>query len=152
MKVITHILFATDFSEASGDAFAYARELAQVLHAKLTVLHVVSFPMDLRDFYVPHISFEEIDQEIEEQARKKMAVFSATWQSLVPDMATAVVTGQASEEIVKKALEDKVDMIVMGTHGRRGFDHFIFGSTAEKVVKGAPCPVLTVRPIVSHLS
>lgn len=148
MKAITHILFATDFSDASSDAFAYARELAQVLHAKLTVLHVVSFPMDLRDFYVPHISFEEIDREIEEQARKKMAVFSTTWQSLVPDMATAVVTGQAHEEIVKKALEDKVDLIVMGTHGRRGFDHFIFGSTAEKVVKNATCPVLTVRPTV----
>ncbi len=150
MKAFTHILFATDFSEASGDAFAYARELAQVLQAKLTVLHVVHVPMDLRDFYVPHLSFEELDREIEEQARKKMAAFSATWQSLLPGMTTAVVTGQPHEELVKKALDEQVDLIVMGTHGRRGFDHFIFGSTAEKVVKSAPCPVLTVRPTIKR--
>lgn len=146
MQPIDTILFATDFSEASEEAFAYARKLSQCLNAQIVVLHVVTQPVDLRNFYVPDVSFDEIDREIEAAANRKMAEFYQQWHEQLDNLETAVVTGIPHEEILKKAAEIKAAMIVMGTHGRRGFDHFIFGSTAEKVVKTAPCPVLTVRP------
>lgn len=146
MRTIDTLLFATDFSEASDEAFAYTRQLSERLDATIFVLHVVTHPVDLRDFYVPHISFEEIDREIEAGAERKMAEFCQLWQGQLKGFDSAVVTGLPHEEILKKAAEIRASMIVMGTHGRRGFDHFIFGSTAEKVVKTAPCPVLTVRP------
>lgn len=146
MQLIDTILFATDFSEASEEAFAYARKLSQCLNARIVVLHVVTQPVDLRNFYVPDVSFDEIDREIEAAANRKMAKLYQQWHEQLPDLETAVVTGIPHEEILEKAAEVKAAMIVMGTHGRRGFDHFIFGSTAEKIVKTAPCPVLTVRP------
>ncbi|MCE1224981.1 MAG: universal stress protein [Geobacteraceae bacterium] len=146
MQPIDTILFATDFSEASEEAFASARKLSQCLNARIVVLHVVTQPVDLRNFYVPDVSFDEIDREIEAAANRKMAEFHQQWHEQLHDLETAVVTGIPHEEILNKAAEVKATMIVMGTHGRRGFDHFIFGSTAEKVVKTAPCPVLTVRP------
>ncbi|QOX78107.1 universal stress protein [Trichlorobacter lovleyi] len=146
MQPIDTILFATDFSEASDEAFAYARQLSQCLNARIVVMHVVTQPVDLRNFYVPDVSFDEIDREIEAAANRKMDAFCHQWHGQLHDLESEVVTGLPHEEIIKKAAGIKAAMIVMGTHGRRGFDHFIFGSTAEKVVKTAPCPVLTVRP------
>lgn len=146
MQPIDTILFATDFSEASEEAFANAQKLSQCLNARIVVLHVVTQPVDLRNFYVPDVSFDEIDREIEAAANRKMSEFYQQWHEQLNGLETAVVTGMPHEEILKKAAEIKATMIVMGTHGRKGFDHFIFGSTAEKVVKTAPCPVLTVRP------
>ena len=146
MQPITTILFATDFSEVSDHAFAYAATFAARLKARLVVLHVVAHQTDLRDYYVPHISFEDLDREIEAGAQKRMDDYARQWSQEFPDLTTSVVTGIPAEEILAKAEAVKASLIIMGTHGRRGFDHFIFGSTAEKVVKTASCPVLTVRP------
>ncbi|KAB0663409.1 universal stress protein [Oryzomonas japonica] len=146
MKNIDTILFATDFSGISDYAFDYAASLAAVCDARLVIVHVVTHQVDLRDFYVPHISFDEIDKEVEAGAQKRMVEFCEKRMGPFPGTKSFVVTGIPHEEIFKKAVEEKASLIVMGTHGRQGVEHFIFGSTAERVVKTAPCPVLTVRP------
>ena len=146
MKDIKTILFALDFSEVSEYAFSYAATFAKTFRADLAVIHVVPQQTDLRDFYVPYMSFDEIDKQVEEGANKMMTDFCAKHKDEFPDMKSFVVTGTPHEKIVDKAFEQNVSMIIMGTHGRQGFEHFIFGSTAEGVVKNAPCPVLTVRP------
>lgn len=145
MKQIATILFANDFSESSGNAFDYAMELAQKFSARLVIIHVINEPVDLRGFYVPHISFDNLEKEITEGAEKMMDRFCADKLQGFPNYEKAVVSGIPYEEIVRKAEETNADLIVMGTHGRKGLDHMLFGSTAERVVRGARCPVLTVR-------
>ena len=146
MKNIDTILFATDFSEVSDYAFAYASSFASTFNARMVIVHVVTHQVDLRNFYVPEMSFDEIDKEVEAGANKMMADFCKKWIEQLPDATSFVMTGIPHEEILQKAAEEKASLIVMGTHGRQGVDHFIFGSTAERVVKMALCPVLTVRP------
>ena len=145
MKPFEKILTAIDFSESSDFAFDYALTLARQFQAELTVMHVINEPVDLRGFYVPHISFEQLEKEIEEGAEKMMEKFCQTRMGDFTRYTTAVVAGIPYEEILRKAAETGASLIVLGTHGRTGIDHLIFGSTAERVVRSATCPVLTIR-------
>ena len=139
------LLFATDFSESSDYAFTYALALAKQFDSQLGLIHVINEPVDLRGFYVPHISFDKLEEEIEQGARKVMEKFCRTHLADYEKHDCYVVPGIPYEEIIKKAEEIGADLIVMGTHGRTGFDHVLFGSTAEKVVRKSPVPVMTIR-------
>jgi nucleotide-binding universal stress UspA family protein len=139
------ILFATDFSESSDHAFQYALSLARKFESRLGIIHVISEPVDLRGFYVPHISFDKLEEEIEEGARKMMEKFCATHVQGYDRFESFVVPGIPYDEIIKKAVEISADLIVVGTHGRTGLDHVLFGSTAEKVVRKSEIPVMTIR-------
>ena len=145
MKEFKTILFANDFAETSDEVFDYALSLARKYGARLLIVHVINEPVDLRGFYVPHISFENLEKEIIEGAEKMMDKFCRTKIKDFPDYESMILSGIPYEEIIKKAEEARASLIVMGTHGRRGLDHMLFGSTAERVVRGAGCPVLTVR-------
>jgi len=146
MKPIDKILFATDFSATSEHAFDYAFTLAKKFNARLIVMHVINEPVDLRGFYVPHISFEKLEQEIANGAEKMMQKFCRTKIKEFENYECCIVAGIPYEEILKKADQEKVALVVLGTHGRSGIDHLLFGSTAERVVRKALCPVMTVRP------
>ncbi len=145
MKEFKTILYATDFSESSDYAFQYAFSLSKKFSARLVVVHVINEPVDLRGFYVPHISFEKLEEEIEEGAQKMMEKFCRTHIKDYDNYETFIVPGIPYDEIIKKATETSADLIVMGTHGRTGLDHVLFGSTAEKVVRKSPVPVMTIR-------
>src|SRR5512133_1988517 len=145
MKPFDKILIAIDFSENSEHAFEYAMTLAKQFQAELTILHVINEPVDLRGFYVPHISFEQLEKEIEEGAQKMMEQFCQARMGDFTNYQTAIVTGLPNEEIIRNAADTGASLIVLGTHGRTGLDHIIFGSTAERVVRSAACPVLTIR-------
>ena len=145
MRTFDKILFATDFSESSEHAFEYALSLAQQFKSRLTILHVINEPVDLRGFYVPHVSFENLEKEIEEGAQQMMTKFCATHIKDFANYETLIVTGIPYEEILKLAEKNQVSFIVLGTQGRSGIDHLLFGSTAERVVRKALCPVVTVR-------
>lgn len=145
MKPFDKILTAVDFSESSDFAFEYALTLAKQFQSELTILHVINEPVDLRGFYVPHISFEQLEKEIEEGAGKMMEKFCQSRMADFTNFKTEIVTGIPYEEITKKAADVSASLIVLGTHGRTGLDHIIFGSTAERVVRSSSCPVLTIR-------
>jgi nucleotide-binding universal stress UspA family protein len=150
MRELPVILFATDFSEISEYAFDYASTLAKKFDSKLIVMHVINEPVDLRGFYVPHISFDSLEKEIEEAAEKMMKKFCAGRLVDLDDTETVIVSGIPYEQILKKADDEDASLIVLGTHGRAGLDHFLFGSTAERVVRRSRCPVMTIRPPVSE--
>jgi nucleotide-binding universal stress UspA family protein len=139
------ILFATDFSESSDHAFRYALSMAKRFNARLVIIHVINEPVDLRGFYVPHISFDKLEEEIEEGAQKMMEKFCRTYIRDYDNYESFIVPGIPYEEVIKKGLESHADLIVMATHGRTGLDHVLFGSTAEKVVRKSPIPVMTIR-------
>lgn len=145
MKSIKTILFATDFSESSDYAYQYADSLAKQYNARLILVHVINEPVDLRGFYVPHISFDKLEEEIEQGARKMMEKFCRTNIRDFENYETCILPGIPYDEIIKKGVESSADLIVMATHGRTGLDHVLFGSTAEKVVRKSPVPVLTIR-------
>ena len=150
MKPFNKILTAIDFSENSDYAFDYALTLAKQFDSQLMILHVINEPVDLRGFYVPHISFEQLEKEIEEGAEKMMAQFCSSKMGDFTNFTTSIVTGIPYEEIIRSAQEAAASLIVLGTHGRTGLDHLIFGSTAERVIRGASCPVLTIRLPAEH--
>jgi len=143
--VFKTILFATDFSEGSDFAFKAALSMAGKYDSKLIVIHVINEPVDLRGFYVPHISFDKLEEEIEQGAEKLMEKFCRTHMQDFNNFETYVLPGIPYDEIIKKAESLNTDLIVMGTHGRTGLDHVLFGSTAEKVVRKSPIPVMTIR-------
>jgi len=145
MEKFDKILFALDFSENSEHAFDYAYAMAKKFNARLIIIHVIQEPVDLSGFYVPHISFEKLEKEIEEGAEKMMEKFCRTMISDFTNYETGIVSGIPYEEIIRKAEKENVSLIVMGTQGRKGLDHLLFGSTAERVVRNAKCPVMTVR-------
>lgn len=145
MKDFKTILFATDFSENSDHAFQYALSLAKKFNARLAVVHVINEPVDLRGFYVPHISFDKLEEEIEEGAQKMMEKFCRTHIRDYDNYETYILPGLPFDEIIKHAGVLAADLVVMGTHGRTGLDHMLFGSTAEKVVRKSPVPVMTIR-------
>jgi len=145
MKQINSILFATDFSENSDQAFDYAYTLANQFNARLVIMHVINEPVDLRGFYVPHVSFETLEKEIREGAEKMMETFCRTRIKNYTNYETLISAGVPYEEILRQAEEKGISLIVLGTQGRSGIDHFLFGSTAERVVRKAKCPVMTVR-------
>ena len=145
MKAFKTILFATDFSESSDHAFRYAYSLAECFEARLVILHVINEPVDLRGFYVPHISFDKLEEEIEQGARKLMDQFERKYLADFSNFVSIVSPGIPYDEIIKRAESENAELIVMGTHGRTGLDHVLFGSTAEKVVRKSPVPVMTIR-------
>ncbi len=145
MKDFKTILFASDFSQSSDYAFQYALSLAKKYAARLVIIHVINEPVDLRGFYVPHISFEKLEVEIEEGAKKMMEKFCRNQIKDYDNYESFIVPGIPYDEIIKKAQEESADLILMGTHGRTGLDHVLFGSTAEKVVRKSPVPVMTIR-------
>jgi nucleotide-binding universal stress UspA family protein len=150
MKDFSTILFATDFSETSEYAFDYACTLAKKFNSKLIVMHVINEPVDLRGFYVPHISFDSLEKEIEDSAEKMMKKFCSGRLGDLTSSETAIVAGIPYDEIIEMADKESVSLIVLGTHGRAGLDHLLFGSTAERVVRRSRCPVMTIRPPVSE--
>ena len=145
MEKFNKILFALDFSENSEHAFDYAFSLARNYNARLVLIHVIQEPVDLSGFYVPHISFDKLEKEIEEGAEKMIKKFCDNMLRDYTNYETAIVAGIPYQEILKKAEDENVSLIVMGTQGRKGIDHLLFGSTAERVVRNAKCPVMTVR-------
>ncbi len=145
MEKFSTVLVAVDFSDSSDNAFQMALMMAKSFSARLLVLHVINEPVDMRGFYVPHISFEQLEKEIEEGAEKMMESFCRDHLSDFQNYESLIVSGLPYEEIIGQASEKGADLIVIGTHGRTGLDHVLFGSTAEKVVRKSKIPVLTVR-------
>jgi len=119
--------------------------LARSFGAGLTVLHVANDPLDIPCSHIPHPLPEHLREELVHQAEHALqGVVRRTLGSL-PGVAAVVVAGRPSRQIVQDAREHAVDLTVMGAQGRSGLDHLIMGSTAERVVRRAPCPVISMR-------
>ena len=145
MIVLKQILVATDFSESAAVALAYGRDLARTFNARLHVLNAVE---DVMLRYSPEVGFvtpdlqknleaastRDLEKLITEDDRRTLAI--------VPVVKTAV---SIPAEIVDYAKANAIDLIITGTHGRGAVKHFLMGSVAERVVRTAVCPVLTVH-------
>jgi len=142
---IEKILFPTDFSEGSDHAIPYAVDFSRHYNAKLYIVHIIYDSTKATYSHIPHISSDQIVDDITAWARNEIDTRCIEQIRGLSKVEKLVLNGVPYEEIVKFAEDKKIDIIVMGTYGRTGLDKLIFGSTAERVVRKAPCPVLTVR-------
>ena len=144
MKQFNNILFATDFSEASGPAADYAITLAKLTGAQLHILHVINELDEHQRVMIPREAFLVLEKEIEVQTVRELDRFCKGPAAGISTTTHAVV-GAAFQKILETAGKVNADLIVMGTHGRTGMEQVIVGSTAERVVRRSKIPVLTVR-------
>ena len=144
---LDRILVPVDFSTHSEKAIRYAATLANKFGARLSLLHVVEDPFVTgawqAEVFVPNIP--ELLNDLIKAAKTQMAERKRYLAAHGFVVETVVITGRPATAIVEEALTGRFDLIVMGTHGRTGLSHAVFGSVAERVVQKAPCPVLTVR-------
>jgi nucleotide-binding universal stress UspA family protein len=147
MGKITHILVPTDFSPPSDAALAWARDLAQEYGARVSLLHVVTDPravgMWTPEVYVP--ASAGIQERLLREARERLERALPSDERSRFAVTSDVRLGNVAETILEIAREQKVDLIVMGTHGRHGLAHLILGSVAARVLRDATCPVLTTH-------
>jgi nucleotide-binding universal stress UspA family protein len=147
MITLKNILVATDFSEPSDAALKYGRALAQNFKATLHVVHVVGNVSSIvygAEAYAA--SIPEMQQEVEDAARKQLDDLLVDNDThALPTRRVLVTSNAPAVAIVDYAGRERIDLIITGTHGRGGVAHLLMGSVAERVVRTAPCPVLTVR-------
>ena len=147
MIAMKNVLVATDFGEAADTALAYGRELARKFNATLHVLHVAenvyitAFGAETYASFAP-----DLQRDIEESANRRLKDLTLDNDTGAPKTVAAVMTsGSPAFAIIDYANDHEIDLIVMGTHGSGTLGHFLMGSVAERVVRLAGCPVLTVR-------
>ncbi len=146
MIKLARILVPTDFSDSARHALSYGMSFALEYEAELVLLHVVEtvaapYASDL--FPVP---MAEVFEEMSSYAREELDKLAAEARGRGVRVRSLVAQGKPSVEIIRAAREENADMIVLGTHGKGVLDQALFGSTTERVVRKAPCPVLSVRP------
>jgi nucleotide-binding universal stress UspA family protein len=137
------ILVPTDFSEASNSAYKYALRFGQQFDAELHIVHVSEPILSPQLAGLPPMpTFSEEERSL---AENNLRVWADSMERVGVKTETMLRTGLAAHEIVEAAKEIDADLIVIATHGYTGWKHFCIGSTAERVVRAAPCPVLVVR-------
>lgn len=146
MIALKNVLVATDFSDASTTALDYGRHLARSFGASLHVIHVVENVMARFAADAYPVVLPDLQKDVEEAGQKKLLDTlqeeDFTQLHAVPVVRTSAAPASA---IVEYAKEAKADLVIVGTHGRGGVAHLLMGSVAERVVRTASCPVLTVR-------
>ena len=143
MEKIKKILAPTDFSELSVAGVRSALNLARAVGAKVTVYHVID-PYELMHYDRPRA----LDHALETSEAELGHFLEDHFSDLLPlvEVRRKVEMGAPDANIVEEARKDGADLIVISTHGRTGLSHLLIGSVTEKVIRHAPCPVLTIRP------
>jgi nucleotide-binding universal stress UspA family protein len=137
---IQHILVPMDFSPSAEQALEQAVALARQFQARITLLHAIHLPVSTEVGLTAYLS------EMEVSAQRGMETYQKRVADAGVQVESLVLVGIPFRQIIETAADKDVDLIVMGTHGRTGVQHWILGSVAERVARLAPCPVLVARP------
>ncbi|MEG8947155.1 universal stress protein [Rosettibacter firmus] len=145
MSMINKILIPIDFSDYSKNALKYAVEFAKHFNSQLYLIYVIEPVIYPADFSMGQVAIPSIDTDIKTRAEEELKNLAKTLIDPSLTVETIIKTGKPFVEINETAKEKDIDLIIIATHGHTGVEHLLFGSTAEKVVRKAPCPVLTLR-------
>jgi len=146
MVEIKTILVPVDFSEVAPVLAKWAKGFAKQLNAKVILTYVLEDLSTYEGIFVDLKTLTELENTLYEGAKKSMEDFLKEHFSDFPDVEPVLEKGDVVETILRVAQEKGADMIVIGTHGRKGLDRILFGSVAEGVVKNSPIPVVTLNP------
>lgn len=141
-----NILVPIDFDETSDHALKTAIDLAQSVRASITVLHTVEIPPSAYAYFGAALPPPDMLSALEAAARKSLDQKLETARATLPSAKSIVTTGVPWRQIIAGIEEVEADLVIMGTHARRGVEHLLLGSVAEKVVRMSSVPVLTVPP------
>ena len=141
---IKKILVPIDFSDYSKNALKYATSFAQMFTAKMFLIYVVEPVIYPADFSMGQVALPSMDIDMNTRAKEELDNL-AKKEITGLEVECLIKTGKPFVEIIDTASEENIDLIIIATHGHTGVEHILFGSTAEKVVRKAPCPVLTLR-------
>ena len=150
MQSVKSVLTPIDFSHNADTILKSAIFVAKTFQAELHIVFVVQNFEDYSGFFVPPVHLPNLEEELYASAQQQMDAFIADHKHLCEEagigFVSKVLAGDVGEEVVKYAAGKGIQLIVMGTHGYKGLERIMFGSVAEKIVKTAPCPVLTLNP------
>jgi nucleotide-binding universal stress UspA family protein len=146
VKGFSKILFPVDLSDISIRIVPYVHAMAEKFDAEVHLLFVAQMLEEFSDLYIPDPAVRKFEAEILEGAEKRLADFGRACFQDCRSYTTKVTLGNVAEEILAYVDAQGIDLVVLGTHGRKGLDRLLFGSVAEKVVKMSPVPVLSVNP------
>ncbi|MGP8051257.1 MAG: universal stress protein [Desulfobaccales bacterium] len=146
MKAIEKILFPIDFAETYDTLLPWVSTFVDKFDAALYVVFVTQDLSSFSSFHVPHGNIESFQEEAVAAANRKMAATVKEHFGKFHKLESRVLTGDPAAKIMELAKKEKIDLIIMGAHGRKGLERVFFGSVADEVVTGAPCPVLTIHP------
>jgi nucleotide-binding universal stress UspA family protein len=153
MVALRNILVATDFSECSNAAVGQGCMLAAKFGATIHLLHVVTEPLhEIWACYASGAEFLDTVERLQDEARTRLEEMVSPWDRRSGCVVIHTAWGDPSDQILKVAREHGIELIVCGTRGRRGQEHVMLGSVAERVVWLAPCPVLTVHAVKEKLT
>ncbi|HRI47096.1 MAG: universal stress protein [Ignavibacteriaceae bacterium] len=142
---INKILVPIDFSEYSKPAISFSKDLAKIFNSELILVHVVEPILYPPDFSMGQVALPPLTIDVDSAAKEELERLIKNEIGDEFKTSSLIRTGKPFVEIVDAAIELDIDLIVISSHGRTGVEHILFGSTADKVVQKAPCPVLTVR-------
>jgi len=142
---IKKVLVPIDFSDYSKSSLRYAVNFAKQFNAEIFLIYVLEPVIYPPDFSMGQIAIPSINAEWGERAREELENLAKTEIPEGINVKTILKNGKPFLEIIDTASEENIDLIIIATHGHSGVEHILFGSTAEKVVRKAPCPVLTLR-------
>jgi len=143
---MSRILVPTDFSDTSRKALEYAVGLAEAFRAKIVLLHVLDTRVVTNVYHIHQLDPDSARVQMRRSAEEAMEKALATDVARNVTLSARYVEGIPAVEVKREAEESGADLIVMGTHGETGLAHLLYGSTADGVLRGAPCAVLTVKP------
>ena len=146
MLEIKRILFPVDFTENSSKILPYVLSVSEKYDALIVLIHVVEDFSKWGGFQIPHIPLERFHDEALKGAQKRLEALCEEHLQGCPNFQKSILLGDPIQEILKAIESEGVDLVIMGTHGRKGLEHVFFGSVAENVVKKSPVPVLTINP------
>jgi universal stress protein A len=145
MKPIRHVLCATDLLTTSRNTIETAMTLAKQANATLTILHVLAPPIVVPEQYLDAMALDQLQKRARAWGLKELQKLSVRANRANVGTSVLLRNGEPAEEIVRTGRTTKADLIVTGTHGRRGLQRLFLGSVAQRVVASASCPVVTVR-------
>lgn len=147
MIKLKKILYPTDFSEYADHARMYVVDMAKAFNSKVLLMHTIQAPShyEVAYNYELAISVEEIGEKRQKAADAKIAEIAESIRAEGVEVETLITLGSAFVDVVSTARKREIDLIILSTHGWGFIKHVLMGSTAERVVRKAPCPVLTVR-------
>ena len=143
---IKKILFPIDLTANSSKILPYVLSISEKYNSAIYLLHVVQDLLRWGHLYVPHTSMEKFQKEAAEGAEKAMQRICDDQLHSCPNFQRRIVSGDPVTEILNTIESENIDLVIMGTHGRKGLEHALFGSVAENVVKRSRVPVLTINP------
>jgi len=145
MGMIDKILVPIDFSDYSKNALKYAVQFAKHFNSSMYLIYVIEPVIYPADFSMGQVAIPAMDANIQTRAEEELSNLAKNYVDPSIKVEIIIRTGKPFVEINETAKEKDIDLIIIATHGHTGVEHLLFGSTAEKVVRKAPCPVLTLR-------